>query len=81
MTILTDSVLVESKSARSNQLAQIDEEQATEVSNKIKALYFTLWKRTSTAITEQVPQFYGVSEVLLKLLHWLKWSCFLGEKE
>ena len=78
MTILTDSVLVESKSARESQLAQIDEEQATEVLNKIKALYFTLWKRTSTAIAEQVTQFYAVSKVLLKL--WLKWECFMGEK-
>ena len=41
MNILPGSVLIESKTARENQLAQIDEEQATEVLNKIK-LYFPL---------------------------------------
>ncbi len=68
MTIVTSSVLIESKSARETQLAQIDEEQATEVLNKIKALYFALWKGGNTTVTEQVAQFYEVPEANLRNL-------------
>ena len=68
MTIVTSSVLIESKSARENQLAQIGEERATEVLNKIKALYFALWNGTHTTITEQVAQFYEVQEGSLRKL-------------
>ncbi len=68
VTILTDSVLTESKSARENQLAQIDEEQATEVLHKIKSLYFALWSGTNTTVTEQVAQFYEVPEGSLRKL-------------
>ncbi len=68
MNILTDSVLTESKSARENQLAQIDEERSTEVLNKIKALYFALWNGANTTVTEQVAQFYEVPEGSLRKL-------------
>ena len=68
MPMITDSVLVESKSARENQLAQIGEEQATEVLNKIKALYFALWSGANTIVTEQVAQFYEVPEHNLRRL-------------
>ena len=60
--------MTESKSARENQLTQIDEEQATEVLNKIKALYFALWKGGNTTVTEQVAQFYEVPEANLRNL-------------
>ena len=60
MNILTDSVLTESKSARENQLAQINEERATEVLNKIKSLYFALWKGEGIATTEEMSDFYEV---------------------
>ena len=68
MTILNDSVLIESRTARSNQLAQIDQERATEVLNKIKSLYFALWKGTNTTVTEQVAEFYEVPEANLRNL-------------
>ena len=42
MVILSDSVLVESKSARSEQLASISHERAQEILSKVKALYFAL---------------------------------------
>ncbi len=54
MNMITDTILAESKSARSNQLAQIDEEQATEILNKIKALYFALWKGKNTRTLAQI---------------------------
>ncbi len=68
MNILPVSVLIESKTARETQLAQIDEEKATEIINKIKSLYFALWKETNTTITEQVAQFYEVPEANLRNL-------------
>ena len=68
MNMITDTILAESKSARENQLAQIDEEQATEILNKIKALYFALWKGKNTTVTEQVAQFYEVPEHNLRRL-------------
>ncbi|MGK7950447.1 MAG: hypothetical protein AB4368_17095 [Xenococcaceae cyanobacterium] len=68
MNILPGSVLIESKTARETQLAQIDEEQATEVLNKIKSLYFALWKGSNTTVTEQVAQFYEVPEANLRNL-------------
>ncbi len=68
MKILTDSILMESKTARSHQLAQIEPKQATEILSKIKSLYFALWEGTSTTVTEQVAEFYEVSEANLRNL-------------
>lgn len=60
MTILSDSVLIESKSARDNQLAQMPHERAASILNKVKALYFALWQGTGAATTEQIREFYEV---------------------
>ncbi len=68
MNILSDSILVESKTARETQLAEIESEQATEILTKIKSLYFALWKGTSTTVTEQVAEFYEVPEQNLRQL-------------
>ncbi len=68
MTIISDLVLMESASARSHQLAQIEPKQATEILTKIKSLYFALWEGTSTTVTEQVAEFYEVSEANLRNL-------------
>ena len=68
MNIITNSVLIESKTAREHQLAQIDEERATFVLNKIKSLFFAVWKGTNTTVTEQVAQFYEVPEGSLRKL-------------
>nr|WP_290224097.1 hypothetical protein [Trichocoleus desertorum] len=61
MNILSDSVLVESKSARENQLTALSHDRATEVLNKTKALFFALWQGVGLATTEQVAEFYEVS--------------------
>lgn len=69
MTILSDSVLVESKSARDNQLEYITHERATETLTKVKALYFVLWKGVGTATTGQMAEFYEVSsDVVQKVI-------------
>lgn len=61
MTLLSDSVLIESKSARDNQLARISHERANDTLSKIKALYFALWQGTGAATTLQMREFYEVN--------------------
>lgn len=61
MTSLPDSVLVESISARSQQMASLDDDRATEVLNKAKAIVFAMWQGTGTATTEQIADYYEVS--------------------
>ncbi len=68
MKILTESVFIESQSARDNQLIEIESEQATEILSKIKSLYFALWEGTSTTVTEQVAEFYEIPEQNLRQL-------------
>ncbi len=60
MTIVSDSVLVESKSARDNQIQSVSHEDAQSILAKVKALYFAVWKGVGTATTEQLAQFYEV---------------------
>ena len=60
MIIISESVLIESKSARDNQLAQMPHERAVDVLNKVKAIVFALWQGTGTATTEQLAEFYEV---------------------
>lgn len=59
--ILAESVLVESRTARDNQLELLSHERAAEVLGKVKTLYFALWQGTGAATTEQVRQFYEVN--------------------
>lgn len=66
MTILPDSVLVESKSARDNRLAELSHDRASEVLNKVKSLYFALWQGVGTATTEQIAEFYEVSNDVVR---------------
>ncbi len=58
--IVSDLVLIESKSARDNHLAQMPHERAQSILNKVKALYFALWQGTGAATTEQMKEFYEV---------------------
>jgi hypothetical protein len=58
MNILSDSVLVESKSARDNQLTSLSHDRATEVLNKTKALFFALWQGVGLTISSQLAEFY-----------------------
>ena len=58
MSILSDSVLIESKSARENQLKNVSHDRANEILSKIKTLYVALWQGIGCATTEQVVEFY-----------------------
>jgi hypothetical protein len=68
MSIVTESILVESKSARDRELGNLSPQGASEILNKVKALYFALWQQTITAVTEQVADFYEVNEANLRKL-------------
>ncbi|VEP16318.1 conserved hypothetical protein [Hyella patelloides LEGE 07179] len=68
MTIITESILMESKAARSNQLKQIEEERVREILSKIKYLYFAVWQGKESITTDRVAQFYEVPETNLRKL-------------
>ncbi len=58
--ILAESVLVESKSARDNQLERVSHDSAQNILTKLKSLYFALWKGVGAATTGQMAEFYVV---------------------
>lgn len=60
MTIVPDSVLVESKAARDHQLESISPQRAQEILNKVKALFFAVWKSEGITTTEQLAAFYEI---------------------
>ncbi len=60
MTIISDSVLVESKSARDNQLESVSPKDAQSILNKVKALFFAVWKNEGITTTEQLAAFYEI---------------------
>ena len=60
MTIVSDSVLVESKSARDNQLECVSHKDAQSILNKVKALFFAVWKNEGITTTEQLAAFYEI---------------------
>jgi hypothetical protein len=68
MTIVSDSVLVESKSARDHQLERISPERAQQILNKLKAIYFAIWKGEGNTTTELLANFYEVPEVNIRQL-------------
>jgi hypothetical protein len=66
MTIVSDSVLVESKSARDNQLERVPHERALEILNKAKALLVALWKGTGVTTTEEIAHYYEVESSVVR---------------
>jgi len=60
ISIVSDTVLVESRAARENQLGEMSHDRAQAILTKVKSLYFSLWKGTGIATTEQIADFYEV---------------------
>jgi|GEM_PF-2157132 len=60
MANISESVLVESRTARDSQLKNLSQERAEEILNKVKSLYFALWQGVGVATTEQMAEFYEV---------------------
>ncbi len=63
---ITESVLVESRSARTSQLSNLSNERALETLNKAKALVMAVWQSTEVATTTQLAEFYEVDIDALK---------------
>ena len=66
MTIVSDSVLIESKPARDNQLERVPNERALEILNKAKALLVALWKGTGVTTTEEIARYYEVESSVVR---------------
>ena len=58
ITIVSDSVLIESKSARDHQIERVSHEDAQSILAKVNALYFAVWKRIKTSATQQITDCY-----------------------
>ncbi len=68
MPILSDSVLIESRTARDDQLGNMPHQKAQSIIEKVKGLYFALWKGVGIATTEAMADFYSVPEVNIRQL-------------
>ena len=58
MSIISNSAMVESKSACDNQLERVSHEDAQSILARVKALYFAVWKRIKTSATQQIADCY-----------------------
>ncbi|MBD2119303.1 hypothetical protein [Trichocoleus sp. FACHB-262] len=58
MNILSDSVLVGSKSARDNHLVRLNHDCATEILSKVKLLCFSVWRGVGLATTNPGAEFH-----------------------
>jgi hypothetical protein len=63
---ITESVLVESRSARTSQLSNLSDERALETLNKAKALVMALWQGTGVATNAQLADYYEISEDVVR---------------
>ena len=66
MMILTESAFIESKSIRDNQVASLSDERAEAILNKVKSLYFALWKGEGIATTEEMSVFFEVEAATIR---------------
>jgi len=63
---LNESVLVESRTARDNQLECLSHERATEALNRAKALLFAVWQGTGVTTTEEIVRYYDVEASVVR---------------
>lgn len=67
--MIAPEVLLESKTARDGQLAQVSHSAASDVLSKAKALVFALWQGTGAGSTQQMAEYYEVPiETVLTVL-------------
>lgn len=66
ITIVSDSVLIESRSARDYQLERISPERALEILNKAKALLVALWQGTGVTTTEEIARYFEVESSVIR---------------
>lgn len=53
-----DAILIESRSARDRQMAEIPDDRAQDILSRAKALLFAVWQGQGIATTEQMAEFY-----------------------
>jgi len=58
--IVSDTVLIESRAARENQLGGMPHDKAESILGKLNGLYFALWQGVGVATSEQIKEFYAV---------------------
>ena len=66
MNNITESVLVESRSARTSAISNFSDDRALELLNKAKALVMAVWQGTAIATNAQVAEFYEISEDVVR---------------
>ncbi len=66
MNGITESVLVESRSARTSHLANLSDERALETLNKAKALVMAVWQNTGIATSAQLAEYFEVPNDTVK---------------
>jgi len=59
---LSQEIFVESKTARDNQLSATSNQEADNILNKVKQIFFAVWEGSGWLTLKQVAEFYEVSE-------------------
>lgn len=62
MNNITESVLIESRSARTSHLSNLSDDRALETLNKAKALVMAVWQDSGIATSSQLAEYYEISE-------------------
>lgn len=61
MSIISESILLESKTLRQQQLEELNDERTLSVLNKVKTLLVALWKNSErVTTTEEIASYYEI---------------------
>lgn len=67
MSIISESIFVESKTLRQQQLEELNDERALLILNKVKTLLVALWKdKTRVTTTEEIASYYEVESSVVR---------------
>ncbi len=67
MTIISESIFVESKTLRQQQLQELSDEHSLSILNKVKTLLVALWKETDkVTTTEEIASYYEVKSSVVR---------------
>ncbi len=67
MTIISESILLESKTLRQQQLEELSDERSLLILNKVKTLLVALWKdKERVTTTEEIADYYEVESSVVR---------------
>ncbi|MGK7951551.1 MAG: DNA-binding protein, partial [Xenococcaceae cyanobacterium] len=67
MSIISESIFVESKTLRQQQLEELNDERSLLILNKVKTLLVALWKdKTRVTTTEEIASYYEVESSVVR---------------